>query len=39
MEQTRHRSETLLWVGAAVTAISAVLFPRLEAVKNEDAAI
>jgi hypothetical protein len=39
MQLTRHRSEKVLWIGASVTAISAVLFPRLEAVKNEDAAI
>ena len=26
----------MLWAGAAVTAVSAVFFPHLEAVKNED---
>jgi hypothetical protein len=30
------RSRTILWVGAAVTAVAAVFFPHLEAVKNED---
>lgn len=40
MESTQGRSEkTLLWVGAAVTAVAAVLFPRLNAVINEDVAI
>ena len=29
------RSRTVLWGGAAATAIAAVLFPHLEAVKNE----
>ncbi len=28
--------KTLLWGGAAATALAAVLFPHLEAVKNED---
>jgi hypothetical protein len=39
MEDARGRSEKALWIGAAATATSAVLFPRLEAVKNEDVAI
>jgi hypothetical protein len=39
MEQTRGQSEKPLWLGAVATAISAVVFPRLEAVKNEDVAI
>jgi len=30
------RSRTILWVGAAATALAAVFFPHLEAVKNED---
>src|SRR6266508_79006 len=39
MEGKRSRPEKALWVGAVATAIAAVLFPRLEAVKNEDLAI
>ncbi len=39
MAQTRDRSEKGLWIGATATAIAAVLFPRLEAVKNEDVAV
>jgi hypothetical protein len=40
MDRTRAPSErTLLWFGAAVTAVAAVLFPRLNAVINEDVAI
>lgn len=40
MQQLGARSEKrALWIGAATTAVAAVLFPRLEAVKNEDVAI
>lgn len=39
MDERRRRSEKALWIGAAATAISAVLFPRLEAVKNEEVAL
>jgi len=35
MRETRP-AKTLLWGGAAATALAAVLFPHLEAVKNED---
>ncbi len=35
MRETRP-PKTNLWIGAAATAVAAVLFPRLEAVKNED---
>jgi len=37
--QETTRPARALWVGAGLTAIAAVLFPRLEAVKNEDVAI
>ena len=37
MEQTHAQAQkTMLWAGAAVTAVAAVFFPHLEAVKNED---
>jgi hypothetical protein len=37
MHETRVRPQkTSLWAGAAVTALAAVFFPQLEAVKNED---
>ena len=40
MPETRARSDgRVLWIGAAATAVAAVVFPRLEAVKNEDVAI
>jgi hypothetical protein len=39
VEDSRRRSEKALWIGVTATAIGAVLFPRLEAVKNEDVAI
>jgi hypothetical protein len=35
MRETRP-PKTILWRGAAVTALAAVFFPHLEAVKNED---
>jgi len=35
MRETRP-PKTMLWVGAAATALAAVLFPHLEAVKNKD---
>jgi hypothetical protein len=37
MQETQVRPQkTSLWGGAAVTALAAVFFPHLEAVKNED---
>jgi hypothetical protein len=37
MQETHVRPQkTLLWGGAAATALAAVFFPHLEAVKNED---
>ncbi len=39
MQRTRDRSKKVLWIGAAATAVAAVLFPRLQAVIHEDVAI
>ena len=37
MQETQVRPKrTILWVGAAATALAAVFFPHLETVKNED---
>jgi len=37
MQETQVRPQkTILWGGAAATALAAVFFPHLEAVKNED---
>jgi hypothetical protein len=37
MKETQVRPQkTILWGGAAATALAAVFFPHLEAVKNED---
>ena len=40
MEETHAQAQkTMLWAGAAVTALAAVFFPHLEGVKNKDTPI